>query len=295
MKVSVLMPTYNHEQYIEQAILSFLAQECDFEIELLIGNDASTDNTLKIAQKYTGSNPEKIRLVNHKRNIGLLRNYKSIIDHSKGEYLAILESDDYWTDTLKLKKQVEFLDKNPSYGLSFTRFERLRDDTITLMPDYSNIFKEYPDKLYERFLLRNIIKSPTVCFRKDLFHKVCNIDDYIQLGFRTFDYPVWLSLIKHSDLHYISTSTAVYRSINTSISNNKNFKDRLDFEDNIAKIRRYIISLYGSGNLSMFKINQRELIVASRLARRLNKPLTAIYIFISGLFKNCVDFIFRKK
>jgi glycosyltransferase involved in cell wall biosynthesis len=107
MKVSVLMPTYNHETYIAQAIDSFLAQQCNFEMELLIGDDASTDNTLNIAKKYAQNFPEKIKLIQHKENQGLLKNYKSLISIAKGEYFAILESDDYWSDNLKLQQQID--------------------------------------------------------------------------------------------------------------------------------------------------------------------------------------------
>jgi len=289
MKVSVLMPTYNHELFIAQAIESFLTQQCDFEVELLIGNDASSDNTLNIAKGFAEKFPEKIILVNHKKNIGLIRNYKSLINIAKGEYFAILESDDYWTDKLKLQKQVNFLDSHPSYGLSFTRWERLKDGEITLRGDDSEILKKYAKCLYERFLLRNIIKSPTVCFRRSMFEKYCHIDDYIRLNFKTFDFPVWLSLIRHSDLHYLSTSTAVYRSQGTSISNTSNVQERLLFEENIIQIRRYIISMYGSGSLSKFSITNRETIVKARHAFRLHKPILAAGIFLKGFLTNCIS------
>ncbi len=288
MKVSVLMPTYNHEPFIAQAIESFLAQQCNFDVELLIGNDESTDNTLQIARQYAEKYPEKIKLINHSLNRGLLRNYKSLIEIAKGEYLAILESDDYWTDNLKLQKQVDFFDQNPSYGLSFTRWERLRDDVLTLRADESELLAKHADCLYERFLLRNIIKSPTVCFRRSMYDKYCNIDDYIGLDFRTFDYPVWLSLIRHSKLHYLNTPTAVYRSLGTSISNNASLEKRLLFEENVAKIRRYVVSLYGSGRISLFQLTHRETIVNARHAFRCKEPLTAASIFFKGILKNIV-------
>jgi glycosyltransferase involved in cell wall biosynthesis len=288
MKVSVLMPTYNHEPFIVQAIESFLTQHCDFEVELLIGNDESTDNTLSLAKQYAEKYPEKIKLIDHPKNIGLLKNYKSLIENAKGEYLAILESDDYWTDNLKLKKQVDFLDANPSFGLSFTRWERLRNDVLTLRTDESELLTQYADCLYERFLLRNIIKSPTVCFRRSLYDKYCNIDDYINLGFKTFDLPVWLSLIRHSKLHYLNTPTAVYRSLGTSISNNANLEKRLLFEENVAKIRRYVISLYGSGRISAFQLAHRETIVNARHAFRCKEPVVAIGIFCKAFLKNVI-------
>ncbi len=293
MKVSVLMPTYNHELFIAEAIESFLNQICSFEIELLIGDDASTDGTLKIAQKYVNKFPEKIKLIDHKINNGLLRNYKSIINISQGEYFAILESDDYWIDNYKLQKQIDFLDQNPTYGLSFTNWKRLRNAELTDRVDETAMLSKYSDSLYERFLLRNIIKSPTACFRRSMFEKYCNIDDYIQFEFKTLDFPVWLSLIRNTDLHYLNSATAVYRSQSTSISNSSDVKNRLAFEENIIKIRKYIISLYGSGNLTDIQIANRETFVKARHAFRLKKPLNAVSIFINGITANLLKFIFK--
>jgi len=282
MKVSVLMPTYNHGLYIAQSIESFLMQNCDFEIELIIGDDASTDNTLAIAEKYATAHPSKIKLIAHNNNGGLLRNYRSIINLAKGEYFAILESDDYWTDKFKLQKQVGFLDSHPSYGLSFTRWERLRDGVFSLRDDSSKVLAKYSDRLFERFLLRNIIQSPTVCFRRCLFERYCQIDDYIKYNFKTFDFPVWLSLIRHSDIHYLDSPTAVYRSLSSSLSNNQDLKKRLDFETSVEQIRRYIISRFGKGDLSMFQIAFRETIIKSRHAFRCKKYMIALTLFMKG-------------
>jgi glycosyltransferase involved in cell wall biosynthesis len=286
MKVSVLMPTFNHAPFIAQAIESFLAQVCDFDIELIIGDDASTDQTLQIAKEYAEKHPDKIRLIAKPSNEGLLKNYQSIISFAKGEYYAILESDDYWTDTSKLQQQVDFLDAHPTYGISYTRWERLRDNDLTLRQDDTEVLQKYSDILYERFLLRNIIKSPTVCFRRKFYEQYCNIDDYIRLGFNTFDFPVWLSLIRHSDLHYLNTPTAVYRSLSTSISNNKDLSKRLKFEYGVEKIRRYLIKLYGSGSLTMFQVANREIIINSRHAFRCKKPLTSLSLLFGGFFSN---------
>lgn len=286
MKVSVLMPTYNHEKTIGEAIESFLMQQCDFHIELLIGNDASTDNTFNIAQSYCEKFPEKIKIINHSKNIGLLRNYKSLIDCAKGEYLAILESDDYWTSPEKLQNQVDFLDKNPKVGISFTRWHGLRNEIITPKGDDAfKLMSIHPFSLYERFLLRNIIKSPTVVFRRSFFDQYCNINDYIRLNFFTFDYPVWLSLIRNSGVYFMNESTAVYRYLSTSISNSNDLDKKLAFEENISLIRNYIISIYGMGKLTPFQIHLREAIVKSRYAFRSGKWMLAISIFFKEITK----------
>lgn len=115
--VTILMPTYNHERYIPQAIESVLAQKTNYPYELLIHDDCSTDSTLAIAQNYTTKHPDKIKIFTEEENQGLLKSYKRLIEQSKGKYLAILESDDYWLDKNKLQIQIDFLESNSDYGI----------------------------------------------------------------------------------------------------------------------------------------------------------------------------------
>jgi glycosyltransferase involved in cell wall biosynthesis len=288
MKVSVLMPTYNHELFIEQAIESFLQQKCNFDCELLIGDDKSKDNTLQIAQSYSNKYPEKIKLIEQPENIGLVRNYKSLIDIAKGEYLAVLESDDYWTDEYKLQTQVDYLDNNPDCGISFTRWERLSNNKLSLQPDESRKHSKYKNSLYESFLLwKNKVRATTVCFRKDLFDKYCNLDDYIAEGFQTIDYPVFVSIIRHSNIHYLAYSTAVYRILKTSISHNHSWQKALQYQDGISEMRAYVISKYGKGKLSDFEIANREVYLKFRLSISYGKYLLSLkYLFYETLNKH---------
>lgn len=115
IKVSVMMVTYNHERYIEQAILSVLNQRVDFKYELLIGEDCSTDRTRKIAEKYEAMYPEVVKLVRHNKNVGALKNEADLRRRCLGKYVAVLEGDDYWTNPDKLKLQVDFLDRHAHY------------------------------------------------------------------------------------------------------------------------------------------------------------------------------------
>ena len=109
--VSVVMITYNHEPYIRQAIDSILCQKTDFEFELVIGEDCSTDKTREICFEYQNLHPEKVRVLWSSRNLNSigLSNEQRTISHCRGEYLAFCEGDDYWTDSQKLQKQVDLI------------------------------------------------------------------------------------------------------------------------------------------------------------------------------------------
>jgi glycosyltransferase involved in cell wall biosynthesis len=117
--VSVSMITYGHENYIAQAIEGVLMQECDFEIELILANDCSPDNTDAIVQGFLKNHPRGscIKYIKHDKNIGMMSNGNFAAKQCKGKYIAICEGDDYWTDPLKLQKQVDFLEGNPDYSM----------------------------------------------------------------------------------------------------------------------------------------------------------------------------------
>jgi glycosyltransferase involved in cell wall biosynthesis len=119
VRVSVHMPAYNHGPYIAQAIESALQQVTDFAFEIVIGEDCSTDDTRAVALDYARRHPGQVRVLEHTRNLGIWDNDQSIIRECRGEYIAWLESDDFWTSSDKLQKQVDFLDAHRDYSACF--------------------------------------------------------------------------------------------------------------------------------------------------------------------------------
>ena len=117
--VSVKMITYNHELYIAQAIEGVLMQQTDFPIELIIGEDCSTDRTREIVIDYQKKHPDIIRVVTSEGNVGARKNSLRTNRACRGKYIAFCEGDDYWTDPCKLQKQVDFLEVNENYGVCF--------------------------------------------------------------------------------------------------------------------------------------------------------------------------------
>ena len=114
-KVSVCMIAYKHEAFIRQAIESILSQEADFPIELVIGDDCSPDGTAAICQEFAARD-QRVRLLPRERNLGVMPNLVRTLMACRGEYIAICEGDDYWTDAQKLHKQVAYLDGHPDHA-----------------------------------------------------------------------------------------------------------------------------------------------------------------------------------
>jgi len=125
LKVSVAIITYNHERFIAQAIESVLRQRVNFPYEIVIADDHSTDGTAAIIADLYHRYPDKIVPFLRDRNLGAVPNFRQTIAACGGQYVALLEGDDYWTDDNKLQRQVDFLDANPDYAISCHRVKVL--------------------------------------------------------------------------------------------------------------------------------------------------------------------------
>ena len=123
--VNIVMVTYNHRNYIEQAIESALMQKASFKYKLIIGEDFSTDGTREIVKRYADKYPDKIIPIFQQKNIGGRLNFIEVINKSTAKYIAILEGDDYWTDKYKLQKQVNFLENNFDCSCCFHAAKRV--------------------------------------------------------------------------------------------------------------------------------------------------------------------------
>ncbi|MBE9601652.1 glycosyltransferase [Pedobacter sp. MC2016-24] len=149
MRVSVCCITYNHHLYITQALDSFLMQETDFDYEIIVGDDGSTDGTREIIEGYCRKYPGRIQLISHNPNIGAINNQVDILKRASGRYIAMCDGDDFWTDKTKLQKQAEFLDGHADYVLCchHTRVIDDNDNTVYEKKDPVSLEFDYKDVL----------------------------------------------------------------------------------------------------------------------------------------------------
>lgn len=119
IKLSVLVTTYNHEKYLEEALQSVFYQKTDVDFEVIVSDDFSTDSTRKIIEGFIKASPRHMRLLSSEKNCGITKNLQKGLSECQGEYIAILEGDDYWISPHKLQKQVDFLEQHPQCSFCF--------------------------------------------------------------------------------------------------------------------------------------------------------------------------------
>ena len=204
--VSVIFITYNQDKYVSQAIDSFLMQKTDFDFEILIHDDASTDETVEIIKRYEKENPKLIKVYLEKENQHSKANLEFLdrmFRDAKGKYIALCEGDDYWTDPLKLQKQFNFMEKNPSYGLCFHPvrvFFESGEEEDTIFPDNSMGNKFTVKSVIER----NPIQTNSVFYRKQKY-------DDLKSGVIPNDLYLHLYHASYGKIGYIEEVMADYR------------------------------------------------------------------------------------
>jgi glycosyltransferase involved in cell wall biosynthesis len=206
VKVSVIILTYNHEPFIAQALDGALMQQTDFEYEILIGEDCSGDNTRTIIVDYEKRYPDRFRLFLNERNLGAYKNCTQILEACRGEYIAVLEGDDYWTSPHKLQMQVGLLDKHPELVMCFHNVKIVYEDESNVPHTYCSPNQKAVSNI-EDLLGHNFIPTCSKMFRNGV---VKNLPEWVSL-LPMGDWPSNIFLAQHGQVGYISEVMGTYR------------------------------------------------------------------------------------
>ncbi|OBX23243.1 MULTISPECIES: glycosyltransferase family 2 protein [Bizionia] len=221
MMLSVRLQCYNHGLYIQQALESVIMQQTNFPFEVVIGDDFSTDDSLAIIDAVIAKNTNT-QITFHvldrpvggtywkdRQKLGRLHNFANIIDNCQGKYIALLDGDDYWTDPLKLQKQVDFLEGNSNYGICFHNVEQLNLLHTTERTIIPGVLIDTNYTLYD-YIQANKTASCSIVYRRTLFDTIP--DWFVNLPFG--DLGLVLSVLKNSENkkgHVLYDTMAVYR------------------------------------------------------------------------------------
>ena len=253
--VSINCLVYNHELYLRDCFEGFVIQKTNFVFEILVHDDASTDHSADIIREYTMKYPELFRPIFQTENqyskgkgfVGLDINNR----RAKGIYIALCEGDDYWIDPYKLQKQVDFLEKNPDYGLVYTNYQII--DQSLKIKKAIDTNKCFSGNVLNKLIEYNFIATLTVCFRSSV---LTNVDFKETSTFLMGDYPMWLQIAKVSMIHYMSDVTAVYRSLNESACHSTSFEKNESFWLSNLTIQLYYLKKFKIEDISEEKIKE---------------------------------------
>jgi glycosyltransferase involved in cell wall biosynthesis len=214
--VSILIITYNQEQYIGQAIESALDQKSEFGIEIIIADDCSKDKTREICLRYQKEYPEKIILLFQESNIGPVSNWLSILKMARGKYISQLGGDDYYIDINKISKQVNVFNLNPGLSAVYSKYkclsqntQQISDEKFDIIPrgDCRDLFiRALPIILQTTLIKKDILSSEYFSFMTD---------DKIKVE----DFPTGMWIAFDNEVDFIDDFTVVYRIHEKSITN----------------------------------------------------------------------------
>ncbi len=215
MKLSVAIVTYNQEEFIAKALESALMQDVDFEYEILVGEDCSTDKTSEIVKVYADNNPGKIKAFLREKNLGMNRNFFSLLKECKGEYIALLDGDDLWTDSEKLKKQVALLDSRSDAAISFhNMLVEYTDGSYPEHPFHTanpvhDVYSPPPpsESGIEKIIAGNFLQTASVVFRNGLIDEVPDWFYDLKMG----DWPLHILNASKGKILYLDEVMGKYR------------------------------------------------------------------------------------
>ena len=249
--LSVCMTPYNHERYIAQAIESVLGQRTTFAVEVVVGEDCSTDSTLRICREYESRYPDRVRVITSESNVGMHENYRRTIEACRGRYIAMLDGDDWFSDMDKLQIQVEELEKSGA-AMCYTRSERRSESDSKIYPE-GTLHTTFEDMLR----LNTAENCTTVALRDKILEYYAEVEPQTK-GWLTDDLPMWLWFAATQSIVAIDRITAVHRMLSTSVSHSEQWQKQLDFCYSLDSIMLWFDERYNSSRLQRFLARRRQ-------------------------------------
>ena len=252
--VSVIVTTFNHEPYLAAALDAILSQRCDFGVEIIVGEDCSSDNTLAICRNYAEQHPDRIKLIASTENVGWRKNYRRCVEAASGQYVAFCDGDDYWCDEERLAEQVALMEQNRNIGLCYTLAERRNEK--------GEIVGHFPlgegHTSLDAMLHDWCVENCTTLARRDAVldyyttEKPENRPEWL-----TEDLPMWLYVAAHYKVAYIGRVTAVHRVFADSVSHSTSLAKRLLFCDSSSNIKLWFDERYNNSKQRRYLLRER--------------------------------------
>lgn len=205
--ISVIIPSYNRANTVGETIDSILAQKVDADIEIVIGDDCSTDNTREVLEQYWQKYPDIIRLFLREQNMGLGANWAQCVKDCRGEFICNCDNDDYWHNPNKLQLQLDYMRAHPDCNILITNHRTHNRSTgeineVKVTLDHSDIQKQCWHGGH--------FCNATIMYRADFMKAHLDLDEFIKRRFTLQDWPAWVILTEYTGIDLIPESTATF-------------------------------------------------------------------------------------
>jgi glycosyltransferase involved in cell wall biosynthesis len=291
MKISVIVTAYNHEQYISQCLESVLKQRGDFQLEVIVGDDYSTDNTRKIIEEFQQKYPTVIIVLPPDKNLGITKNLQRCLNACSGKYIAICEGDDYWTDESKLEKQKDLLEIRKDYSMCFSAILLYYEEKNLAMPHHAQSLLTKDAITIEDLIENNCIGNFSCCmYRTDIVKKLpqgiydLNVDDWI------FN----MACSQFGKIGFIQDKMSVYRIHSRGAWSGKDIFEQLDYICNYIDVsNKFFDRKYDALFSQRKKIIEDEIVRTKASAVAQKNDARGIMIKISLRLKNVMKAVLR--
>lgn len=223
LKLSVIICTYNRANLLPEALDSVLSQKTDFDFEIIVGDDASTDGTRNLLNEYQRKHPDKIVLSLMETNSGIGANWATALMKAQGKYVAFLDDDDYWTDEKRMQIMVDFLENHPESDALYTNAvwldEKRGKESLVSYPS--------PEEFNIHKVLNGIqpnISLNTLVVKRETINDCINLKDYIKYQFLVQDWNTHILLFKKARFAYMDMPSSVLRETDGSLSRPKTYE-----------------------------------------------------------------------
>jgi len=257
--LSVHLITYNNEAHIEDTITSILQQNVNFNYEIVVGDDCSTDRTLDIINHYASKNPSLFKIKKNDTQLGILRNFKTTLDRCNGNYIFDIAGDDVLKGDSALQKMVNILKNDSSLGYVDSGYDRLEDHNNSISHFKNKDSITAKELEYKSNVLLGKITPIGTCYNKAHLYKHVDFETYLEMNINIEDYPILVDLIMNTNVARIDESLHIYRIHENSYSHSKQLKNNLyqknqmkqlfDFFSNKYSFHQDLINTYKNNHL----------------------------------------------
>lgn len=300
--ISTIIPSYNRADTVGQTIESIIAQEVDADMEIVIGDDCSTDDAREVLLAYKEKYPDIIRLIFHEQNVGLGANWATCVKACKGKYICNCDNDDYWHNPHKLQIQLDYMESHLESNILITN-HRTHNRSTGVIKECLADFDHTVD--IQRAMWRGgHFCNATIMYRADFMKAHLDLEEFIRRHFTLQDWPAWVILTAYTNIDVLPESTATFGIETVSITRpdtverlarryagdkevsrylGELFPDKFPFDD--YKWDRYVDGrlmdkAFDTGQFEYAKQYGRDAIYAGRVKRMCSQSRVLFYAYL---------------